>query len=182
MKTILLALALILFGWPSGAFAADKVHKNLRYIELTPTIDTSAYATGELIGLTGAAPLIFDNATSGDNSSGTRGGVIQSVVITDLAKQSANLDLVIFDTNPSNTTFTDQAAFDPDDVDILNIVGVVAITDWKAFSDNSVGVANNLAIPFILDTGNQLYAAIVSRGAPTYGANDLTIRLGIITQ
>jgi len=180
MKKFLAMLALLVFLLPMAGSAADKVHKNLRFIELTPTVDTSAFASGDLIG---AAALVFNNATSGDSSSaGTRGGVIQSVVITDLAKQSANLDLVIFDANPSNTTFTENSAFDPHDTDILNIIGVVAITDWKAFSDNSAGVANNLAIPFILDTGNVLYGALVSRGAPTYAATDLTIRLGIITQ
>jgi len=160
---------------------ADKTShsKLMHYIEQTPTITASAYATGDLIG---SAAVEFTGAVPGDtNNSETLGGLLQSVIVTDLGKQSSSLDIVFFDVNPSNTTFTENSAFDPHDTDILNIVGTVAITDWKAFNDNSQGQAFNLAMPFILDSGNILYAAVVSRGAPTYASTtDLTIRLGII--
>ena len=144
------------------------------YIEATPTVDTAAFATGDLIG---AAAIELSGATGGNE---IHGGMIQSVIVTDLAKQSAALDIVFFDADPSNTTFTENAAFDPDDADILNIIGVAAITDWKAFNDSSVGQALNLAIPFVADTKNKLYAVIVSRGAPTYGASDVTLRVGVL--
>ena len=155
---------------------------SLRYLEATPTVDTGAFATGDLIG---AAAIALTGAVIGDGATGLEehGGYIQSVVVTDLAKQSANLDVVFFDVDPSNTTFTENDPFDPHDTDILQIVGVAAVTDWKAFNDSSVGQAMNLAIPFVLENGNNiLYAVLVSRGAPTYAATDLTLRVGILDE
>lgn len=155
----------------------------LRFLEATPTIDTSAFGSGDLIG-TGAIALT--GAVLGDGDTGTEehGGYIQSVVITDLAKQSANIDVVFFDVNPSNTSYSVNNAFDPHDTDILQIVGVAAVTDWKDFNDSSIGQAMNLAIPFVLENGNNiLYAVLVSRGAPNYGtSSDLTLRVGILNE
>lgn len=144
---------------------------------LTPTIETDAYVAGDLIG----TKLSFANAVRGVGGGSNETGLLQSVIITDLAKQSANLDVVFFDTNPSNTTFTDNAAFDPHDTDLLTIIVVVAVTDWKDFNDNSIGQTLNLAIPFDLGGDTTLYAAIVSRGTPTYAStSDLTVRVGIL--
>lgn len=150
-----------------------------KYVEATPTITTSAYATGDLVG---TAVIQLTDAVEGDAlQKGTVGGLIQSVIITDLASQSAALDVIFFDANPSNTTFTDNAAFDIDDLDLVNIIGFAQVTSYAAFADNSVGQDLQLAIPFVLDTSNILYAAIVSRGTPTYtGTTDLTIRVGIL--
>ena len=147
------------------------------YVEVTPTVDTSAYASGDLVG----TKMEFGSAVLGDDGIKLQGGMIQSVIVTDLGKQSSSLDIVFFDADPSNTTFTDNAALDVDDADLVNVIGVVPITDWHAFSDNSAGQALNLAIPFVVDEGATLYAAIVSRGTPTYvSASDLTVRVGVL--
>ena len=148
-----------------------------KIVTVTPTIQaTPDYASGDLIG----GKMSFTGAVRyNDLVAGT--GLIQSVVITDLEKQSVAIDIVFFDVDPTNTTFTDNAAFDIDDTDLLTIIGVAAVTDWKAFNDNSVGVALNMAMPFNLGTGTTLYGALVSRGAPNYGStSDLTVRVGIL--
>lgn len=150
----------------------------LRYVEATPTIDTSAYAAGDLIG---SAVIELENAVGGDTGSALVGGLVQSVVVTDLSKQSANLDVVFFDADPTNTTFSDNDAFDPDDADILNIFGTAAVIDWSDFNDNSEGQTLNLAMPFVLDSGSSLWAVLVSRGAPTYSATALTLRVGVFS-
>ncbi len=152
--------------------------QHLRYVEATPTIDTGAYVSGDLIG---SAAIELAGAIAGDSGALLVGGLVQSVVVTDLSKQSANLDVVFFDVEPSNTTFTDNDAFDPDDVDILNIFGVATITDWAAFNDSSMGQVLTLAMPFVLDTGNSLWAVLVSRGTPTYSATALTLRVGVFS-
>jgi len=165
------------------------------FVEATPTIEaSSAYSAGDSIGaavisLAGAtaetggltAAEVREAAGWGTGNE-THGGMIQSVILTDLGKQSAEIDVVFFDADPSQTTFTDNAALDVDDADLLNIVGVAAVTTWKDFSDNSVGQTLNLAIPFVLeDGGNTLYAALVSRGTPTYASTaDLTLRVGVL--
>ena len=136
------------------------------YIEQAVTVEASVYATGDLVGgLLTLATTAF-------------GGLIQSVIITDLAKQNIAKDVVFFDTNPANTTFTENAALDIADADLVDVICVVPVLDWFSFNDNSIGQALNLAVPF---SNTPLYAAIIERGAPTYvSTSDLTIRVGIL--
>ena len=156
--------------------------EQIRVVEATPIIDTSAYASGDSVG---SSVIALSGATMGDEgpSAELYGGYIQSVIVTDLGKQSANLDIVFFDKNPSATSFSDNNVFDINDADIVNIIGTVAITDWKDFNDNSQGQALNLTLPFVLEEGNTiLYAAIVSRGVPNYdSAADLTLRVSVLS-
>ncbi len=147
------------------------------FVEAVVDADGAAYATGDLVGT-----KEVELKLPGENYSDTqrRGGLIQSVILTDTAKQTENVDIVFFDREPSNTTFTDNAAFDPHDTDLPDIIATVSITDWKSFNDNSHGQALQLAIPFVLDAGSTLYAVVVSRGAPTYTASSLTLRVGVL--
>jgi len=143
----------------------------------TPAIDTSAYANGDLVGSSEIAlsPAVL--------ASGLRpsSGVIQSVIIVDEDAQEISLDVYFFDTELVNTTFTDNAAFAPADADLDFLIGVAAVTDWKSQSSNSVGQELNLAMPFELAAGQTtLYAVLVTRGAPTYAAAGLTLRVAIL--
>lgn len=137
------------------------------FVEQAVTVEASPdYSTGDLVG---GLLTILESAV---------GGLIQSVIITDLAKQNIAKDVVFFDTNPSNTTFTENATLDIDDADLLDVIGVVPVLDWFSFSDNSIGQALNLAIPFV---NTPLYAALVERGTANYAStSDLTIRIGIL--
>ena len=156
--------------------SARKVGGFTKIITVTPTIEAAAYVAGDLVG----GKLSFSNVLR-PIANADHTGLIQSIIITDLGTQSAALDLVLFDVDPTNTTFTENAAFDIDDTDLLTILGVAAITDWKAFNDNSVGLALNMAMPFNLGTNNTLYGALISRGTPTYASTtDLTVRIGVL--
>ena len=108
------------------------------------------------------------------------GGLIQSVVITDLAKQSITKDVIFFDADPTGTTFTENGAFDIHDADLVRIIGVASVSTRFPFNDNSFGGAFNLAIPFVL-AGTSLFVAVVERGAGNYvSTSDLTLRVGIL--
>ncbi len=146
-----------------------------KIITLTPVISASPdYTSGDLVGTKLSFLLVV-------RGSGNHTGLIQSVIITDLEKQSIETDVVFFDADPSNTTFTDNAALDVNDTDLLTIAGVATVNDWAAFNDNSVGQALNLAIPFDLGVGTTLYGALVTRGAPNHGGtSDLTVRVSIL--
>lgn len=151
--------------------------KGVVYIEQAVTVQAAAYASGDLVG---------GKLTLTDPKSGTvefpSGGLIQSVIITDLAKQNITKDVFFFDTNPANTTFTENGALAVADADLVDLIGVAQVADWYSLSDNSVGQVLNLALPFVLPGASaSLYAAIVERGAPTYVSTaDLTIRVGIL--
>lgn len=171
-------IALCLFLLLPGLVSAQTVGAT-KFVSASPTCDTSAYATGELIG----GLLTFSNAFR----SGVGTGYIASVNMIDLSAQAVDFDLVIFDQNPSNTTFTDQAAFDLADTDKAKVVAVVNLGSATrfAYADNSNHYVGSLFIPIRgLDSSSvasrTFYAALISRGAPTFStASDVTIKLGI---
>ncbi len=144
----------------------------------TPAVDTSQYSDGDLIGTAEIAlPLAV-------RSSGVReaSGIIQAVIATDLADNSANLDVYFFDRELTNTTFSDNDAWDVSDVDLLTLIGVANLSDHRSLSDNSNSQLLNIGLPFVLPaTSHTLYVVLVSRGTPTFGtASDLTIRIAIL--
>lgn len=179
-KFIAAALFLLLVAFPASAL--ERVGFYTVVLTATPTIDTAAYATGELMG---SSEISLTNAVlpfstlGGVNRGGS--GVIQSVVIVDQDAQEINIDVYFFDAEPTNTTFTDQAAFDPDDADLDLLIGVAVVTDWRSQSDNSIGQVHNLGMAFVLTPGARtLYAVLVTRGTPTYAATGLTLRVTIL--
>jgi len=118
--------------------------------------------------------------------------VIRKVVIIDQAKQSAAINLVFFHSDPSASTFTENAEFDCADADLDNCIGVIAVagTDYLALKDNSiatVGAANDLYFPIYAkpastdtSTPTTIYMAVLSGGTPTYvAAGDLRIKIWI---
>jgi hypothetical protein len=150
----------------------------LAKIQPALTVDTSAYASGDLISKAGTV-LSITSAMPADQRG--RAGIIQSIGLVDQAKQSAAIDVVFFNANPTATTFTDNAAFDIDDSDMAKIIGYASITSYASFNDNSFGFVGNLAMEFALNGSTTLYAALVSRGAPTYAAaTDLVLTVGIL--
>ena len=140
--------------------------------ETAAVVDTNIYAAGDLVG----GKLTFSSFGETDLA----GGIIQSVIIIDLDKEDTNKDVIFFDADPSNTTFSENAALDVHDTDILNIIGVAQVTTWMDFNDNSVGQVLGLNMPFVIPSGKSLFAAMVERGTPTYtGTGDLTVRVGV---
>ncbi len=144
----------------------------------TPAVDTSAYGDGDLIGLSEIAlPLAV-------RSDGLKpaSGIIQAVIVTDLADQSADLDVYFFDRELTNTSFSDNDAWDVSDVDLLTLIGVASLTSHRSLSDNSNSQLLNIGLPFVLPaTSHTLYVVLVSRGTPTFGtASDLTLRVAIL--
>lgn len=132
----------------------------------TPTISTSAYAAGDAVGTL----MTF----TGAGLQGNTRKQLKRVVVTDLAKANMPIHILLFMTNPSNTTVTDNAALDVSDVDILTSLGVVAITAYTQNADNSIGYAD-VDIPIFL-TSSGLYAIAKSEapGAVVYsGTTDL---------
>ena len=151
---------------------------NLLLATISPTVDTLAYATGDLIG----GKLTLPNVP--------RQGIIQSLVLVDQAKQSAAIDVVIWRRNPGSTTFTDQVALDVADADLLKLACVlsVAAADYDTFADNGVATLTAINVPYEIDETGQngaynLYACLVSRGTPTFVAGtDVQLQLGIISE
>jgi hypothetical protein len=135
-------------------------------IDQTPTITAGAYVAGDAVG----GLLTFANAARSQHT-----GVVTTVVVSDLAAQGVDLELVLF--GATFTATADNAPFDPSDADLLNRVGVIPIDNHFAFNDNGISQRRNVGLWFQSQSEN-LYGQLVTRGAPTYAStSDLRVTL-----
>ncbi len=144
-----------------------------QFVSVTPTVSAAvAYTAGDAVG--GLMTFDFDQLRSAEAI------VIEQLRVVDLAKQGADLDLLLFRSTPGGT-FTDNAATDPDDADMIKLVGFISLTADSLLNDNSVSFIRNLGIyvPTTLRAaGQKVYGALVARGTPTYAATtDLKVEL-----
>jgi hypothetical protein len=137
-------------------------------------VNGDIYAPGDLLG----TKLTLSNALRVTGGS----GLLQSITVQDLSNQKSALDVVIFDANPDTTTFTNNAALDVSDADVIRIIHTVSFlaSDYISFADNAVATKSGLAMPVAVAAGRDLYACVVSRGTPTYTANELGIAFGFL--
>lgn len=98
---------------------------------------------------------------------------LTNVLITDLDAQNHDVDLILLDTNPTNTTVTGNTALDIHDTDLLTVMTVVNVDDYAAFADNGVHFATELSVPIQLNHAAAtptIYGILVTRGTPTYSS------------
>jgi len=75
----------------------------LETFTLSPTVDTAIYASGDLIG----GKLTLTDILGKGNYEAKLCGYF----VSDKGNQKASLDILLFNADPSATTFTDTAAF-----------------------------------------------------------------------
>lgn len=137
---------------------------------VTPTITAGAYTALDVIGGT----LTFTNAE----------GTLNSVLISDAANQAVSYYLYLFHSVPTN--IVDNAAFDPVDADIKNIIHRVYLDSGDAYvlNDNRVNLKEySLENRRNLRSGERsgnLYGFLVPVTAPTYAATtDISVVLEV---
>jgi len=139
----------------------------IKFTQQRPTITAGAYSSGDAIG----GLLTFNTAS----------GTIISATLSDLAKQSSAIDLVLF--SESFTATADNAAFDPWDGAMRNCLGVLsfAAANYAAFNDSSIATLHNIQKAIYSTEGlGKIYGQLISRGTPTYASTeDLAVSLWI---
>lgn len=139
-------------------------------------VDSAAYASGDVLG--DKCPISVELIRK-DNGT----GILQSIITQDLSKQSGAYDIVVFDSNPTATTFTDNSALDIADADLPKVIGVISVvsSDYASFNDNSVGTTKGVGLPIQnASTTNKIWIGLVSRDTKTYVADELSIAFGIL--
>lgn len=141
--------------------------------QVTPTIDTSAFASGDAMH-TGIIEVA--NCLQYEGS-----GVIESVLVTDLDSLSTDFDILVFGEDiSSTTTITANAALDVADADLVKLLGIVQVrgSDYSAFADNSAAQVE-CKVPIDAQKENRnLYLVLVSRDTDNFStATALSIRL-----
>ena len=142
--------------------------KIIKHLTVTPTITAGAYSANDNVG----GLLKFKDPDIDGQ------GTIVGIAVGDAAKQDAATDIVFFSSDPSASTFTNNAAQAIADADLPKIVHVENITAYDDFSDNSVATVSSISTK--VDFTEGIYAALVTRGTPTYVAtSDLDITITV---
>lgn len=159
---------------PAGENVVGLVGASDIVVTVTPTCDTNAYASGD---------LIFD-ATEIANAVRANGYtcILQSITLLDKADQGVAMTLVFANANTDFGTL--NAAPDPDDTECATVIGHVAISTSDYIDLGAARVACIKNIGLLLKAGaatTSIYVAAVNGvGTPTYGASDLVIQFGFL--
>ena len=159
----------------AGEAHIGEVGKHLAAVANTPTITAALYAVDQCVG--GVQTI----ASCARVSAGS--GKILSVLLVDKAAQGASFDLLVFDANPTASTFTDNAGAVLHATDIDKLIGSISLKDYTVIPSGKSFCKVAVNFPFALASGNSLYFVLIVRaenGFPTYAStSDLVLRLWI---
>jgi hypothetical protein len=138
----------------------------------TPAVSASPdYSTGDCVG----SLLTFQPVVLAAGHDAT----VQAVTVQCKVANTVAMDLILFNANPSASTFTDNSAPAVHADDLAKVIGVINITKWTSMGSNSqsMGEATNLAFPVELAT-TAAYGVLVARGTVNLAStSDITVTL-----
>lgn len=152
----------------SGFFDFTTIVPSTSNPSVTPTITAGAYTAGFEVG------GLMTFAVGGAGS-----GVLQSIKVTCKSVQTTALYLNIFDTNPSNSTWTDHAAPAINAADVFSLIGAYPLTSpYSGLGTHTVWTLDGIGASFV---GANLYGVLVAVSTPTFASTTgITVKLGII--
>jgi len=164
--------------WTSTIVEASENHigavgGNSGYVELTLSLDTSIYATGD---------VLFDTQeiTAALRLAGVT-GIIHSICLVDEDAQAQAIDLIFLRTNVS--IGTENSPVTITDANSREILGVVQITtsDYVDMVNSQFAMKSNLGIGVKGDALDDIFVAGVLRsGTPTYTASGITLKVFVL--
>lgn len=141
-------------------------------IDLTLSLDTSIYASGDVLAdtqeLANAVPTLGGHAE------------IRSIIANDKDDQGQAMDIVFLRSNVS--IGTENAAVSVSDTNADEILGVISIAsgDWVDLGGCRVATKGNLGFVVTAAAASQsIYVAAISRGTGTYTASGVTLHIGM---
>ena len=170
------SLASYMVGGVSVALGAGELHIGNIGAEgdtlvQKPVVTAGAYQVNDAVG----GLLTFANAARVSGG----GGVIKSLIIVDDALQSPQLELWLF--NQTFTAIADNAAWDPTEADLENLVGVITTDNGAWFATASHSAADVEASKRYDLAGTSLFGQLVTREIFTPAAiDDITVKMGVL--
>ena len=137
---------------------------------MTPAITAGAYSIGDVIG--GIHTIANAARVSGKCTT------LDTLVITDLAMQDADIKIWFFNANPANGTYTDNGALDIHDTDLGFCIGCISVlsSDYNDATDNSVATLRNIGLK-LTPAATSLFAIAEIEIADTYAStSDLVFK------
>lgn len=143
-------------------------------VDVTLSLDTSAYADGDVL----ADTQVVTNALR--KTDGT--GVLTSLLVLDEDDQGVGLDLLFFNANVSLGTENSTPSIT--DANMRNYLGKVSVTagDFNDWGGVRTATVKNIGLFLKSVSGSRdIYVAAVTRsGTPTYTASGIRLRLGVL--
>lgn len=140
-------------------------------ITLTPSLNTDAHATGDVIAALEEVPdFAFEKGGSVK---------IKSVVLTDASDTGVALDLVFY--TATGVIGAESAAYTTTDAVAATLAGtvnVLAASFDDAVNNKTATQAEDIVIGCAAGT-TSIWMGVVARGTITPGASDFTIKLGL---
>lgn len=149
---------------------------------ITRPNDVAPYASGDVVStatVLGDPVIVFDAVARSNGGS----GMIMTALLIDSANQPTQpiFELWLFKVRPLSVgTPVDNAAFNPSDADMLNLVGVITMSSPKvgnaaaAAAGNLMIQSDVIALPFKCAGGDDaLYGVLVLRNAYTPVVNEI---------
>ena len=157
---------------PAGENHVGQTGSPADIIDVTPTLDTSAYGAGD---------VLFDTTTIANavRVAGGRAELVSVTVLDEDDQTAAALDLYFLRSNVSLGTFNAAPAIT--DANAREIQGYVsiAITDWKDLGGCKVATVRNIGLMLEPTSGRDLFVAGITAGTPTQTASGIKIKLGL---
>lgn len=139
---------------------------------VTFSLDTSAYASGDLLADTQVVQGALRAA----------GGLLQTITLNDKDDQGAAMSVVILKANVSMGTENSAPSISDTNGDSVLAIIPVQTSDWVDLGGTRVANLRNLGIPLAPISGSSdiAIALINGTGTPTYTAAGITGLLGIL--
>lgn len=145
-------------------------------INPTVTVDTAAYTAQDNIG----GKLTLSNAMRVDGGT----GILQSILVTDNSDQKPALEIVIFNSDPTASTITDNTPISIASGDMGKVIRRVTVTQSDYVNVGGKYIADINPGSRLLQSvsgSKDLYAALVATGTPDFvNTTDLNIKFGIM--
>lgn len=135
-------------------------------VKTTPTVTAGAYTIADCFG--GKQTIANAARVSGG------GGTIRAVSMFDEGANilADDIEVIFFDSDPSNSTFSDNGALAIVDADGPKIIGSVILGTRRDTGDGGFIYTRNLDIPYVCDGGTSLYAVAVHLDTTAPDATD----------
>lgn len=137
-------------------------------LKFAPTTDdTPDYSDGDVFGTLITVPAC-------------RGMLATIALKSEDALAANDVTAIIFDANPSSTTFTDNGAMAVHDDDLSKIIGFVSLDENLDVGDGEVLQARNIGIP-LATTGTAFYIIFRANAAINLSVTDgVTVAIGVL--
>lgn len=157
----------------AGENHLGSVGGNSVVVDLTLSLDTSAYADGDVLA------EVQELASALRVAGGS--GIIHSLTVVDKDDQAQAMDVVFFD-NTSASLGTENSAVSISDDDADGILGIVEVLsgDYVDLVNSQVVSKTGLNIVVEVASGTSLGIGVISRGTGTYTASGIVLRVGIL--